>query len=254
MTRTAPERSRAGTGDLIFDRSGSVSAPRWQDLGGDLAALALAWARFGGRLIVPADLPRGDGHPVLVIPGLFSSDGLIRGFHEALTILGYRAEGWGAGINFGPTQSAWDSTSERLSEIAADSGRRVSLIGHSLGGVLARALAYERPELVRQVITVCSPFRLPTASRWRLAYRALSHWHLDDATVAARLCESPPVPTTAIYAPRDGIVAWTSCIDEPGPGRENVAVAGAHSTMLANPATIRIVAERLARPDRLLEP
>jgi hypothetical protein len=254
MIRTAPERSRGRRGDLFFDRSGTVRAPRWRDLGGDLAALALAWARFGDRLSVAADLPRGDGHPVLVIPGLFSSDRLIRGFREALTILGYRAEGWGAGINFGPTQSAWDSASERLSEMAADSGRRVSLIGHSLGGVFARALACERPELVRQVITVCSPFRLPTASRWRLAYRALSHWHLDDATVAARLCESPPVPTTAIYAPRDGIVAWTSCIDEPGPGRENVAVAGAHSTMLANPATIRIVAERLARPDRLLEP
>jgi hypothetical protein len=254
MTRTGPERNRARTGDLIFDRSGSVPAPRWRDLGGDLAALGLAWVRLGGRLMVASDLPRGDGHPVLVIPGLFSSDGLIRGFREALTILGYRAEGWGAGINFGPTRSAWDSASERLSEIAADSGRRVSLIGHSLGGVLARALACERPELVRQVITVCSPFRLPTASRCRLAYRALSHWHLDDATVAARLCESPAVPTTAIYAPRDGIVAWTSCIDEPAPDRENVAVTGTHSTMLANPATIRIVAERLARPDLLPGP
>ena len=254
MTRTAPKRTRARAGDLIFDRSGSVPAPRWRDFGADIAALGLAWARFGSRLIVAADLPRGDGHPVLVVPGLFSSDGLIRGFREALTILGYQAEGWGAGINFGPTPSAWDSTGERLSEIAAGSGQRVSLIGHSLGGVLVRALACEHPELVRQVITVCSPFRLPTASRWRLAYRAFSRWHLDDATVAARLCAPPPVPTTAIYAPRDGIIAWTSCIDDPAPGRENIAIDGAHSTMLAQPATIRIVAERLARPDRPREP
>ena len=74
-----------------------------------------------------------------------------------------------------------------------------------------------------------------------LAYRRR---HLD---LARR--RTAAVPTTAIYSPRDGIVAWTNCVDEPGPGRENVAIDGPHSTMLANPATIRIVADRLARPD-----
>jgi len=210
--------------DPIFDRSGAIPPPRWRDLAADLGVLAFHWSRFGGRLIVPHDLPRGDGHPVLVIPGLLSSDWLIRGFRQALEILGYQVEGWGAGINFGPTESAWDCAALRLREMAAESGQRVSLVGHSLGGVLARALAAEHPELVRQVVTVCSPFRLPTASRWRLLYSALSYWHIEDATLISRLAEPPPVPTTAIYSPQDGAVAWQSCIDEPAPGRENIAV------------------------------
>ena len=236
-----------GRGQL-FDRSGTVPAPSWRDLAANIGALAQDLPRFSGRVPVPPDLPRGDGHAVLVIPALFSADCLTRGFRGALAELGYRVEGWGGGINFGPTQSAWDAASERLFDIAAGSGQRVGLVGHSLGGVLARALAAEHPELVRRVITVCSPFRLPTASRLRPLYRALSHWHIDDAILTSRLAAPPPVPTTAIYSPRDGIVAWRSCVDEPAPGRENIAIDGPHSTMLANPATLRIVAERLARP------
>jgi pimeloyl-ACP methyl ester carboxylesterase len=246
LTRT--DRPRRAP-DPIFDRSGAIPPPRWRDLAADLGVLAFQWSRFGGRLIVPHDLPRGDGHPVLVIPGLLSSDWLIRGFRQAAEILGYRVEGWGAGINLGPTESAWDLAAERLSDMAAG-GQRVSLVGHSLGGVLARALATEHPQLVRQVVTVCSPFRLPTASRWRPLYRALSYWHIDDATLISRLAEPPPVPTAAIYAPRDGAVAWQSCVDDPAPGRENIAVDGRHSTMLAHPAVLCIVAERLARPPR----
>jgi pimeloyl-ACP methyl ester carboxylesterase len=65
-----------------------------------------------------------------------------------------------------------------------------------------------------------------------------------------QLTAPPPVPTTAIYAPKDGVVAWRSCIDLPGPYRENVAIEGAHhTTMLANPKTLRVIAERLALPE-----
>jgi hypothetical protein len=64
----------------------------------------------------------------------------------------------------------------------------------------------------------------------------------------AHLMAPPPVPTTAIYSPSDGVVAWRSCIDAPGPNRENIAVEGAHTTMLANSRALRIVAERLSWP------
>jgi hypothetical protein len=122
----------------------------------------------------------------------------------------------------------------------------VSLVGHSLGGVLARALACRHPDLVRRVITICSPFHLPTASRLRMAYRLFSRWHIDEELLLSRIADAPLVPTTAIYSRRDGIVTWISCVDPPGPTSDNVAVDGRHATMLSNPQAIRIVADRLA--------
>jgi pimeloyl-ACP methyl ester carboxylesterase len=224
-------------------------APRWIDFVAEGCALARNSTRLIGE--VPASalaaLPKGDGHSVLVIPALFSCDRLTRGFRAALTELGYEAEGWGAGINFGPTQASWALLAARVLALAARSGSPISLVGHSLGGVMARALASEHPAVVRRVITICSPFRLPTASPLAPAYRFLSRWHVDDETLLPRLVDPPPVPTTAIYSPRDGVVAWSSCVDRPGQLRENVMVDGWHSTMLANPETIRVVAERLAR-------
>jgi pimeloyl-ACP methyl ester carboxylesterase len=129
------------------------------------------------------------------------------------------------------------------------SGRKASLVGVSLGGVLGRALANAHPDRVRRVITVCSPFHLPTASPLEPFYRALAPLHSGEHLMLERLTAPPPVPTTAIYSLKDGVVAWRSCVDAPGPNRENVAVEGAHTTMLANPKTLRIIAERLALPE-----
>ena len=241
-------RPRSAEG-RIFDRSGAVPLPRWRDRIAETGAAIANVAGLGARLPAPANLPRGDGHPVLVLPGLFSSDFLIRGFREVLTALGYEAQGWGAGINFGPTPACWDIAERRLVAMADRPGQKASLVGHSLGGVMARALAHEHPELVRRVITVCSPFRLPTAMRLEPLYRLLSHARIQPDILLLRIVEPPPVPTTAIYSPRDGVVAWTSCIDIPGPGRENIAIDGAHSTMMSDPETIRIVAGRLAIPE-----
>ena len=239
-------RPRSAKG-RIFDRSGAVPLPRWRDRIAETGSALANVAGFGARLPGPANLPRGDGHPVLVLPGLFSSDFLIRGFREVLTALGYEAQGWGAGINFGPTAASWHIAKQRLVAAADRMGQKTSLVGHSLGGVMARALAYEHPELVRRVITVCSPFRLPTAMRLEPLYRLLYHARIQPEILLSRLAEPPPVPTTAIYSPRDGIVAWMSCVDIPGPGRENIAIDGAHSTMMSNPAAMRAIAECLAR-------
>ena len=240
------QRQRRAVAD-IFDRSGAVPPPRWRDRIAETGSALVDIAGFGPRLPAPDELPRGHGHPVLVIPGLFSSDFLIHGFRDLLAALGYEVEGWGAGINFGPTRACWHIAEQRLLAMAGRSGQKVNIVGHSLGGVMARALAYEHPELVRRVITVCSPFRLPTAMRLEPLYRLLSHGRIDPEILLSRLAKPPPVPTTAIYSSRDGIVAWTSCIDIPGPDRENIAINGAHSTMMSNPTAMRAIAERLAR-------
>jgi hypothetical protein len=80
-------------------------------------------------------------------------------------------------------------------------------------------------------------------------YRALGPLHSGQHLMLERLTTPPPVPTVAIYSPKDGIVAWKSCIDTPGPARENIAIEHAHTTMLANPKTLRVIAERLALPE-----
>ena len=185
----------------------------------------------------------------MVIPALFSCDFLTRGFRQALGSIGYDVAGWAGRVNFGPTQDGWNMLSGRVTELAAQSGNQISLIGHSLGGVIARVLAHQHPGIVRRVITICSPFRLPAATPLAPLYRALSLCHADNEILLPWLDAPPLVPTTAIYSPCDGIVAWNSCIDEPGNGRENVAISGRHTTMLADPRTLRVVAERLAIGD-----
>jgi hypothetical protein len=235
----------------IFAKSGALDGPSWRDLIGEGLA-ALRSMRPLPRRIHLGPVPLGDGHPVIVLPAFLCSDHMNRGMRAWLTALGYEVEGWGAGVNIGPTSGAVASVDAILRRVTETSGRKASLVGVSLGGVLARALANANPERVRRVITVCSPFRLPTASPLEPFYRALaplhSGRHLD--MVLEQLTAPPPVPTTAIYAPKDGVVAWRSCIDVPGPSRENIAIDGAHhTTVLANPKTLRVIAERLALPE-----
>ena len=232
--------------DRIFDRA-ALPGPSWRDLVDEGRALLRERRRRPGTLYL-GPLPRGDGHPVLVIPAFLCSDAMNRGFRRWLERLGYRVEGWGGGLNLGPSTFAIGAAEGALLRLTSATGARASLVGHSLGGVLARALAAAHPDRVRRVITVCSPFRLPTASPLEPLYRALGILHSGQQRMLRLLAAPPPVPTTAIYPPSDGVVAWQSCIDEPGPDRENIAVDGAHTTMLANPRALRIIAERLARP------
>ena len=229
----------------IFDRSGTLPGPSWRDLVGE--GRAVLRARLRPFRVNVGAVPHGDGHPVIVLPAFFCSDGMTRGFREWLTTLGYAAEGWGSGVNLGPTAAAVTAVDRLLRRCTETTGRQASLVGVSLGGVLARALANAHPDRVRRVVTVCSPFRLPTASPLEPIYRALAPLHSGQHLLIGRLTEPPPVPTTAIYSPSDGVVAWRSCIDEPGPNRENIEIDGAHTTMLGNPRALRIIAERLAR-------
>jgi pimeloyl-ACP methyl ester carboxylesterase len=175
-------------------------------------------------------LPQGDVHAIIVLPAFLSADGLNRGVRDWLVGLGYTVEGCGAGFNVGPTAAAVAAAERALKRGTDRTGRPASLVGHSLGGVLARALANAHPDRVRRVITVCSPFRLPTATPLEPIYRALAPLHGGQRLMLSHLTVPSPVPTTAIYSPRDGVVAWRSCLDKPSPSRESIAVDGARST------------------------
>jgi pimeloyl-ACP methyl ester carboxylesterase len=194
--------------------------------------------------------PRGDGHPVLVLPGLAASDVSTRPLRTYLKAQGYAAHGWKQGPNHGPRSGVEAGIDARLAELALHYNRKVSLIGWSLGGVFAREAARRSPDLVRRVITLGSPFaNEPKASNaWRF-YEVLSGRQVDDWPDREAMKLPPPVPSTAIYTRSDGIVAWQGCREQESATTENIEVDGSHSGLGYNPAVLYAIADRLALPE-----
>lgn len=196
--------------------------------------------------------PRGDGHPVFVLPGFLTNDGRTRHLRRLLISLGYQTYGWGEGVNWGPTDHAIAAIERRLQEIRHRHGRKVTLIGHSLGGLLARELAKKFPADVRAVVMLGSPIRLPTATSLAVFFRLLARFHRTAHGMEITELNQPPpdsIPVTAIYTREDGIVAWESCLEQAGAQRENVEVRGTHSTLPSNALALAVVADRLAQAE-----
>ncbi len=194
--------------------------------------------------------PRGDGHPVLVLPGLAASDTSTRVLRAFLKDRGYSAHGWTLGPNHGPRPGAEAKMQERLDALVKRHRQKVSLIGWSLGGVFAREMARRAPDHVRSVITLASPFAgAPKASNaWQL-FERVSERKVDDWAHRERMRLPPPVPSTAIFSRSDGIVAWQGCLEQEGPMSENIEVEGSHCGLGHNPAVLYAIADRLAQPD-----
>lgn len=195
--------------------------------------------------------PRGDGHPLLVLPGMAASDTSTRPLRALLNHLGYRSHGWELGTNQGPRPGIEARLDRRVEELTQRFGTKVTLIGWSLGGIFAREMARRAPQHVRGVITLGSPFAgLPKASNsWRL-YERLSGRRVDDDRIPReRMRASLPVPATAIYSRSDGIVAWQGCLEQPGPLAENIEIEGSHIGLGHNPLALHAIADRLAQPE-----
>lgn len=198
--------------------------------------------------------PRGDGHPVLVLPGFLASDLSTRALRGFLRDRGYDARGWGLGRNHGPSPDAAVAMASALQALHERHRRRVSLVGWSLGGVYARELARRFPELVRQVITLASPFRDVEASNVPHFLRSRARTLPDEAERRLRLGDPLPVPATAIYSRTDGVVAWQSCREQPGPSAENIEVEASHCGIGHHPVVLLTIAERLAQREGAWQP
>jgi pimeloyl-ACP methyl ester carboxylesterase len=198
--------------------------------------------------------PRGDGHPVLVLPGFMGSDVSTRALRGFLRGLGYAVHGWKLGRNVGPSPELALGMATRMQELHQRYGRTVSLIGWSLGGIYARELARRFPEHVRGVVTLANPFRDVDASnvpRFLLARRGRMP---DEDARRAELATPIPVPSTAIYSRTDGIVAWQSCREEPGPLRESLEVVASHLGIGHHPIALLAIADRLAQAEGAWRP
>lgn len=217
-----------------------------------LTALEMARAQRGrddlGRL------PHGDGHPVLVLPGFLAGPTSTKFLREVLKDLGYYAHDWKLGTNLGVNPSMEAKLRARLSQLHEQHDRRISVIGWSAGGIYARELAREYPELIRNVITLGSPIRgnVQASRAWRL-YRTLNRGeHLKTLmSEEAKFGRAEPlsVPTTCIYSRTDGIVSWECCTSLPAPTTENIEVNGTHLGYGHNMQVLRIIADRLALPE-----
>lgn len=187
---------------------------------------------------------------VLVLPGLVASDVSTRPLRRLLRRMGHRAVGWELGRNHGPTQTILDGIRRRLFEESDQAGRPITLVGWSLGGIYARYLATEYSERIRQVISLGSPFNIAHAEPTNVSgiYERngrRTRFVKDRASVEL---DRIPVPSTAIYTTTDGVVAWRSCRQTPGPQAENVRVHGSHCGLGVNTSAAVVIADRLAQP------
>ena len=210
------------------------------------------WEHYAGVATRPlwALAGRGDGHPVLVLPGLAAGDASTLILRRFLKSRGYAAKGWGQGLNLGLREGVLERAHQRLREMSEAHRRPVSLIGWSLGGLYARELAKQSPERVRLVITLGSPFtgHPRETNAWRL-YEFASGHRIDSHDFHGPLRAPPPVPTTSIFSRTDGVVSWHCSVETRRELAENIVVDSSHLGLGAHPATLFAIADRLAQPE-----
>ena len=216
----------------------------------ELLSLGATWRQL-------ATAPRADAHPVLVLPGIGTSDIATVPLRRYLTYLGYRAYGWHLGRNIGPTAAAVEGMRIRLAQIHERHDEQVTIVGWSLGGIYARQLARRSPELVRQVITLGSPIKLRghRQSNARRLFRYYAPRHAERLQLPLEQgLGALPVPTSSFYSRLDGVVAWQACLDTPGHYAENIEVYASHFGFCHHPAVLWAIADRLALPAEQWEP
>jgi pimeloyl-ACP methyl ester carboxylesterase len=201
--------------------------------------------------------PRGDGHPVLALPGFLASDLSMAPLRGYLKQLGYDTYAWKMGRNLGGIASRRNALKKLLTDIHTTRGRKVSIVGWSLGGIYARDLALQMPDMIRSVITLATPFandvRATNATR---LYEALSGETVEDNTELTKAIGGDlSVPVTSIYSRTDGIANWRTSLLRPSDTAENIEVhLASHIGLGVNAAALWAVADRLAQAEGEFHP
>jgi pimeloyl-ACP methyl ester carboxylesterase len=201
--------------------------------------------------------PRGDGHPVLALPGFLASDLSMAPMRQYLKQLGYDAYAWKMGRNLGGVASRRNALKKLLTDIHAATGRKVSIVGWSLGGIYARDLALQVPDMVRSVITLGTPFANDVrATNATQLYEALSGETVEDnSELTSAIAGDLPVPVTSIYSRTDGIVNWRTSLLRPSDTAENIEVhLASHIGLGVNAAALWAMADRLAQAEGEFRP
>ena len=206
--------------------------------------------------------PPGEPHAVLVLPGGLGGDGSTAHLRWGISGQGYSVHGWNQGRNLGLSEAQLAGLRAWVDELYALHDTPITVIGWSLGGIYARMLGRDRPEQIRQIVTLGSPFRMLAHDRFAHRPFGRKNWEqfvarhtaeLDLLTVQEH--ERPPltVPATSVYSRNDGFAPWHLSIDETGPNAsnpraENVEVRGSHIGLASNPVVLAVILDRLAQP------
>lgn len=189
----------------------------------------------------------GDGQTVLVLPGMFTNDRRTALLRRVLTRAGYDSHGWALGRNMpGRITAVLDRLDERVAGLTQASGAPVSLIGWSLGGIIAREYAKLAPDRVANVITLGSPFsgNRKANNAWRL-YEAFAGHSVEEPPFPGDLAEKPPMPTFAVWSPRDGVIAPAAARGKEGERDGAVQVNCGHFAMSCAPDALEAVLQLL---------
>jgi len=222
----------------------------WTSLEGFRASLAAARLVSDRKFL--SQLPKGDGHTVMVLPGFMAGDYSTIALRYFLKQWKYDAQGWKLGFNFGLNKRRDLETlmAKQLKQHYARTRRKVSLIGWSLGGVFARELARENPEMVRSVICLGSPIGgAPQGTVTGGLYELITQTDFESEELIEKIKRArqavPNVPCTSIYSKTDGIVSWTIAREQESEIAENIEIESAHCGFGVNPAVMFALADRL---------
>jgi pimeloyl-ACP methyl ester carboxylesterase len=204
------------------------------------------------------NVPHGDGRPLILIPGFLAGDSSMSVMATWLRKIDYYAELPGISFNINYSEVVLKALSLRLVEVFGWKGRRVTLVGHSRGGILAKVLAHRHPEMIEQVICLGSPIGNPfdvhpvTMAGVRAAQVFNFFRYGKTGSIEARFMRDleakVKVPTTSIYSRSDGIVHWEACLRD---DVRAIEVHGSHVGLALNPEVYSIVARLLLEPPRL---
>ena len=213
------------------------------------AAMEFAFQQFA----MPPRAASGDGHPVVIFPGLGADGTSVSILRAHCQELGYEAFDWGQGFNTGPRGELgpWlEDLADQISGELAKHEKPATLIGWSIGGLYARELGKLLAPGLRQVITIATPFNGSADNNnasWLSSVLGGSAASVDPTWIE-RLRIPPPIPTTSIYSRSDGVVAWeTCCHDKPSRLVQDIEVDGSHMGMGWNREVLNIVADRLGQ-------
>lgn len=211
-------------------------------------------AAFYAMMPALSMLPRGDGHSVLVLPGFLATNTSTAPMRRLLGNLGYDVHGWESGRNVKVNEAMLRSLQDQLARLNDDSGGKVSIVGWSLGGVLAREVTKLHPDRVRQVVSLGSP--LSNNRNFSSVTRIFEMLNGKEPELIQpgrfdSLHEAPPVPTTSILTKTDGIVHWHASVQEDGGEHpsENIVVHASHCGLGVNPSVMIALADRLRQKE-----